>query len=86
MTDSSDRKTADSQQRAERIRQVVNDCIVRRAAGEQITDQSLLDAHSDLSPELAAELRNLHMIEEAERGVANEPTAAAAGLHIVMGV
>ena len=82
MADHSDRETTDNQLKADRIREVVNTCIARRAAGEHVADQSLLEAHADLQPELAEALRNLRMVEQAERQAVSGPTAASPGLHI----
>ena len=65
--------------RVQTIRQVVNDCIERRAAGEAISDESLVAAHPELMPELADALRNLRMIEQAERQVSTTQTP---GLHL----
>ncbi len=55
------------EQRNERIHQIVNDCLLRRSQGEVVTDESIIEAHADLMPELAERLRSLHMIQEAER-------------------
>ena len=40
-------------QRAEQIRQIVKDCLLGRADGQVITDESLIESHPDLMPELA---------------------------------
>lgn len=50
---------------AERIRGVIADCMQRRADGESVSDESVIDAHPELMPELAAELRKLQLIEAA---------------------
>ena len=49
MADHSDRETTASQLKADRIREIVNSCIALRAAGEQVADQSLLEAHADFA-------------------------------------
>ena len=43
-------------ERQVRIRHVVDGCIDRRTAGDEVTDESLIAAHPDLMPELAKEL------------------------------
>ena len=58
---------SNGKQRAQQIRQIVKDCLLGRADGQVITDESLMESHPDLMPELADELRNLRMIEQAER-------------------
>ncbi len=70
---------SNGKQRAQKIRQIVKDCLLGRADGQVITDESLIESHPDLMPELADELRNLRMIEEAERQ-AEQP--GSSGLHI----
>ncbi|MEX0641062.1 MAG: protein kinase, partial [Pirellulales bacterium] len=50
-------ESRDDQRRAGRIRQVVEDAHARRAAGEELSDDSVLKAHADLLPELAEALR-----------------------------
>ena len=66
-----------SNQRKERIRQVVLAFERRRAAGEAVADESLFAAHPELMPELAQELeklrrigRALEEVEEAKYGQA----------------
>ncbi len=48
------------------LKHVMEDFIRRRANGEIITDESLMTAHPDLMPELAEQLRRLHVIEEVQ--------------------
>ncbi len=61
-------KTAVEQpQRIESIRAIINDLIVRRAAGETVTDELLIEQHPNFMPELAEELRNLRIVEGAEQ-------------------
>lgn len=42
----------DDEARLNRIEEIANDCLVRRAAGEVISDDSIIAAHPDLMPEL----------------------------------
>ena len=49
--------------RSELVSRVLDDCITRRAAGELVPNQSLIDAHPSLLPELANELCRLSVIE-----------------------
>lgn len=44
--------------RAARIRQVVEDCVRRRAGGEDLPDEQVIAEHPDLLPELDEALRN----------------------------
>jgi WD40 repeat protein len=77
---------ADDRERAQRLRHLINDCLRRRAAGQEVSDQSLLEAHPDLMPELERELRNLRLIQEAQRQAESSqpdaPTGEQRGLHI----
>ncbi|MGB2823574.1 MAG: serine/threonine-protein kinase, partial [Phycisphaerae bacterium] len=75
--------------RSGRIREVVEDCLRRRAAGETVPDQSVIDAHPDLMPALAEELRRLRLVEAAwevadgEKDIRPDAeTLGPAGLHI----
>lgn len=47
------------------LRRVVDDALVRRAAGEELSDEALCQQHQDLLPELASELRKLKLIQQA---------------------
>ena len=38
-------------QRSERIHGILNDCLLRRSAGEVIRDESIIAAHPELVPE-----------------------------------
>ena len=82
MSDTENRKSDGHQHRSERIWAIIHDCIVRRAAGEVISDQSLLEAHPALMPELADKLRGLQLIESALSQVDDESLAARHGLRI----
>jgi tetratricopeptide (TPR) repeat protein/tRNA A-37 threonylcarbamoyl transferase component Bud32 len=53
--------------RSARVQAVVEECVRRRVAGESVTDDQVLAEHPDLAPELAAALRRLALIEQAER-------------------
>ena len=53
--------------RSERTHSIVNDCLLRRSVGDVIRDESIIEAHPELMPELAEQLHNLHLIHEAER-------------------
>ncbi|WP_148073656.1 protein kinase domain-containing protein [Bythopirellula goksoeyrii] len=44
---------------AARVRDVINDCLQRRATGEDIVDDEIIAAHTELMPKLGEELRNL---------------------------
>ena len=62
MSEDANLKIEDLQQR---VSLVINECIRRRAGGEVIADESLIEAHPDLMPELAERLRFVRMIEAA---------------------
>ncbi len=67
MTEPLKKTATEKPRRSESIRAVINDLIVRRAAGETVTDESLIEQHPNLMPELADELRNLRIVECAEQ-------------------
>jgi len=76
VTDSSQLHPDDDQPKAQRIRQVVQECRRRRRAGESISDESVIEAHPALMPELAEELGALHLIEAARKEVEAAETDA----------
>ena len=78
MTHQEDLVAKEEPTRGEAIRVIIDDLIVRRAAGETISDESLIEAHPDLMPDLAAGLRNLRLVECAEQ----DAKAVSEGLHI----
>ena len=82
MCDNDNAKADRRQLRNERIRRILHDCIVGRAAGEMISDESVLETHPDLKPELVEELRGLQLIESARRRVTEETVTSQHGLHI----
>ncbi|MHB9048253.1 MAG: WD40 repeat domain-containing serine/threonine protein kinase [Pirellulales bacterium] len=53
--------------RFRRIRRIVDECLDRRARGEESPDEPVLAAHPDLMPELAEELGKLRLIATARR-------------------
>ena len=53
-----------------RIHHLIDRCIERRLAGEDVSDDDLIATHPDLLPELADELSHLAVIERARRRVA----------------
>jgi serine/threonine protein kinase len=64
---------------------LINNCLRRRAEGQILSDQSLIDSHPELMPELERELRNLRLIEAAQRQADSSPTSPTVeprGLHI----
>jgi serine/threonine protein kinase len=81
---------ADDGHRAERVRQVINDYLARRAAGELLSEKQLLDAHPHLLPELADGLARIRRVFQSS-GKTHEPQTTPAlrnwgepsrGLHI----
>src|SRR5262245_35931583 len=65
MTPQQQPPTRNNRQIAARAREVVIDCLRRRASGEPISDESLLTANPELRPELDNELRKLQIIDAA---------------------
>ena len=57
----------DSSDRSSLVQDVVKDCLRRRAAGEAVSDESLIAAHSELMPELGEELKKLQLIGMARQ-------------------
>ena len=58
--------TADSapqRVRQERIREVIDECLQRRWDGGDVAEDSVIEQHADLMPELAKELRMLRLLE-----------------------
>ena len=64
--DQKSKQSADDD-RADRVREVVEDCLRRRAEGESFSDESLIQSHPDLMPELSRELGKLRLIEAARQ-------------------
>jgi len=67
--------------RAERVRRVAQDVLLRRSRGEDLSDEVLCHQHASLLPELAAELRKLQLIaraREQSQHADSRPAAAAA--------
>lgn len=56
-------------ERLAQVRQVVDDCLVRRAAGESISDAALIARHPELMPELGVELERAQLIARARERV-----------------
>jgi hypothetical protein len=71
--------------RAERIRLLVENCLRRRAQGESVSDELLIKGHPDLMPELSKELSKLRLIEAArqqaqrDEGSNREPSTEGCG-------
>ena len=77
MSDTSNPNVDELRQRPQRIRQIVQDCIRRLAEGEGVSDESLIEAHADLMPELADELRKLKVIDAAQRQASAKTLSAS---------
>ncbi|MHC4180329.1 MAG: serine/threonine-protein kinase, partial [Planctomycetota bacterium] len=74
MTEDGQFDQGDGDARAGRIRQVVKDCYHRRETGESVSDESVIEAHPDLMPELAKELATLRLIEQAQQQAETDET------------
>lgn len=53
--------------RREKVRQILDDFLDRRGRGESVSTEFYLEAHPDLSPELALEFEKLRIIDAARR-------------------
>ena len=80
MTHQDDLVASEKATRSQSIREIIDDLIVRRAAGEVVTDESVIEVHPDLMPELAAELRNLRIVQCAEQ----DAQSVSEGLHTAL--
>jgi len=67
MSEAGQANEQESSQRDRQIQRVLDDCVKRRGAGEDLPDEAVIAAHPDLMPELAERLRALRLIEEAAR-------------------
>ncbi|MFO0899980.1 MAG: protein kinase [Pirellulales bacterium] len=79
MIDTPGSSSARRTRRAEQARCVVQDCFRRRLAGEPILEQTIVAAHPDLMPELAAELDKLRLLEAAWHEAESRGSAPARG-------
>ena len=62
------------QPRLIRIQELLEDLARRRDAGEALDEQRIIAAHPELMPELAQQLRDLRVIDEARRRAHDEPS------------
>ena len=65
----------DKTARVTAVREILRDVITRRSAGETITDQSIIEEHPELMPELADELRSLDLVQLAAHEAKTVQTA-----------
>ena len=72
MTDSN-RPNVTAEEKLDRVHRIVNDCRRRRAAGEGVTDDSIIAAHPELMPELGEALHGLRLVEAAQRQIKGAP-------------
>jgi WD40 repeat protein len=56
----------------QRLREIVQDCVRKCAAGETLDERALVDSHPELAPQLAEELAILRRIEQACQTAAAE--------------
>ncbi|MGB0717557.1 MAG: protein kinase domain-containing protein, partial [Phycisphaerae bacterium] len=68
-----------------RIQRVVDDCIERRLAGENLSDADLQIAHPELLPELSDELRHLAVIERARKRAGSSVGSQSDGRQLPLG-
>ena len=72
MTDAArpDRTASEALDRASRVRRALDEFLGDRASGKSVSTEDLLESHTDLRTEIAAELQKLEMIDRArERAV-----------------
>ena len=65
MSDSSEPNANADNPREDRLQEILDDCIQRRTAGEQIADEAIIADHGELMPELEQRLKALRMIQDA---------------------
>ena len=83
MIDSNDKDDPRGEQvsnsnREKEIRAIVDDCLVRRANGEEVVDEEIIARHSSLMPELADHLRFLRLVQSA----AHQSSKTSSGLRL----
>ncbi len=62
---------------AQQIGRIIDDVVRRRAAGAEVSDDSLIEAHPELMPELGEELRRLRLIQAAREKAGEQPAEGA---------
>ena len=67
------------QDRAQLVQKVIDDFLLRRDRGEVISEQTLVNAHPELMPELNDQLRFLRLLDAAKQRASSD---SADGLHI----
>ena len=73
------RDPAGQEESTRQIGQIIDEYLRRRAAGEEVSEDSLIEAHPELMPELAEELRKLRLIRTArEKAEQQQPGKGAA--------
>ncbi len=60
------RPNLDKQTRSDQIQTIANDCLIRRDAGEDVPDESIIEAHPELMPELAEWLRAVSLLRAVQ--------------------
>jgi tRNA A-37 threonylcarbamoyl transferase component Bud32 len=68
MNSSSAAASQGEKNRAERVREIVDDCLRRWGRGEAFSEAELIQANPDLQPELAGALQQIRRIVQAELG------------------
>ena len=71
-----DSDSADNEKQL-RLQRIVDDFLARRANGEAVSPEELLESHSDLRQELASELLKLQVIDQAREGTGHEASIEA---------
>ncbi len=69
MSEDTHRDETAPDERSQQIQRVMADCLAQRGAGKTLTDESVIEAHADLLPELAEELHKLRVIAAARQKV-----------------
>ena len=69
-------------ERLRQVRQVVDDCLVQRAAGQSLSDADLIARHPELMPELGEQLERIRLIACARERVDQERCARTLGNRI----
>ena len=65
-------KQHENDNQTEETRKIIDDCVRRRAAGEDIDTDNITAAHQDLMPQLGRELERIKKIEDARQEALQE--------------
>lgn len=67
MSGGSEFQPSEDQERAQRIRQIIDEVQRRRDWGDSVSDETIIERHAELMPELGEQLRRLGLVKAARR-------------------